>query len=709
MPGAIRLSQATRREGGKAHGLARLMAAGLRVPDGFCVTAEVGDADVLLAWRELGAERVAVRSSSQLEDGSSQSFAGQFETVLNVEGEVEVLAVARRILETLTGSVIIQRMVPARVAGVIFSLDPTAEAPCARVEAAAGLGERVVSGRVRPAAWRAWPDGRLEQLEGEPCLLESELRRLLQLAGQIAELLGHAADVEFAFEEGEEPWILQARAVTASVLSVADLRRREIGRAQALASPEGTVWSRYSLAESLPAPLPMTWSVVRRMLSLRGAYGRLYRELGYDPDPALEDQGVLDLICGRAYYNLSRESRLYFQDFPLVYRLEAMKADPRRASYPTPEVDIRAARPGFWWRLPRTVWKMFAAHYRQQALRLSFAHQLREQIAPAYLSKLRVSRLESLDGLGPADLRLRLERLLVLVVDDFAADSLKASALANLAMRGHRGPLPAARPDSEADLAGQLQRAARGELSFEQLLEGLGRRGPEEMELATPRWNEVPDRLRAELKRVSPRETAPRSPGGELSRWLALRETARHWLMLGWAELRRTLLALDQRLGLGGGVFWLHLDELEHPEPDLIAARRLERRLLLSLPCPAVLFSDDLEAIGRVQSAPSSEGLQGTALSWGSAEGEALVVQNAAEVPEEAQGFVLVCPSTDPGYTAVMTRAVALVVETGGVLSHGAIVARELALPAVSNIPVGALQSGQRLRVDGEYGRVTLL
>ena len=123
-----------------------------------------------------------------------------------------------------------------------------------------------------------------------------------------------------------------------------------------------------------------------------------------------------------------------------------------------------------------------------------------------------------------------------------------------------------------------------------------------------------------------------------------------------------------------------------------------------------VLFSDDLEAIGRPPATASTgDGLMGTPLSWGSAEGPALAVGHVDEIPQDAHGYVLVCPSTDPGYTLAMTRSVALVVETGGVLSHGAIVARELGLPAVSNIPIHTLTSGQQLRVDGQTGQVTRL
>ncbi|MFN8609084.1 MAG: PEP-utilizing enzyme [Vulcanimicrobiota bacterium] len=188
-----------------------------------------------------------------------------------------------------------------------------------------------------------------------------------------------------------------------------------------------------------------------------------------------------------------------------------------------------------------------------------------------------------------------------------------------------------------------------------------------------------------------------------------MRESARHWLMHGWAEIRRTLLALDQRLGLEGGVFWLTPSELETPDLDLIASRRRQHRLLQSIHCPSVIYSDDLEAIGRAPDLSGGPELCGTSLSWGNAEGPALVVERADQVPAEARDYILVCPSTDPAYTSAMSRARALVVATGGVLSHGAIVARELGLPAVSNVSINRISPGQQLRVDGARGSVTLL
>ncbi len=103
--------------------------------------------------------------------------------------------------------------------------------------------------------------------------------------------------------------------------------------------------------------------------------------------------------------------------------------------------------------------------------------------------------------------------------------------------------------------------------------------------------------------------------------------------------------------------------------------------------------------------------MQGVPLSAGVAEGPALVLNEPGDVEGEPQGYILVCPTTDPAWMPLFVGAKGLVMETGGVLSHGAIVAREFGLPAVAGLPEihRRLTTGQRLRVDGSTGTVTIL
>ena len=100
----------------------------------------------------------------------------------------------------------------------------------------------------------------------------------------------------------------------------------------------------------------------------------------------------------------------------------------------------------------------------------------------------------------------------------------------------------------------------------------------------------------------------------------------------------------------------------------------------------------------------------GVPLSAGVAEAPALVLTEPAEPPAEA-GYILVCPSTDPAWVPLFVGAKGLVMETGGVLSHGAIVAREFGLPAVAGLPDvhRRIVTGQRVRVDGSRGTVSVV
>jgi pyruvate,water dikinase len=303
-------------------------------------------------------------------------------------------------------------------------------------------------------------------------------------------------------------------------------------------------------------------------------------------------------------------------------------------------------------------------------------------------------------------------------------------------------------PSPETDLPGAVRALAAGELDRTTFLKKFGHRGSQEMELSQPRWAEDPAAVDAMMRQPHSHHhgaDAPRSPASWQETWkriagearlmplqqtalepeaqtlltyLALRESAKHYLMQGYAVIRQTLVELDRRLQLDGGIFFLSPEELPNlsnkPRAEvmeLIEKRRRRRELVLSLPVPQVLFSDDLEAIGRVVEHAGAEVLQGVPLSAGVAEGPALVLLEPTIVDRPAEPYVLVCPSTDPAWVPLFVQARALVMETGGVLSHGAIVAREFGLPAVAGLPDvhRRLRTGQRLRVDGASGRVNVL
>lgn len=141
----------------------------------------------------------------------------------------------------------------------------------------------------------------------------------------------------------------------------------------------------------------------------------------------------------------------------------------------------------------------------------------------------------------------------------------------------------------------------------------------------------------------------------------------------------------------------------------LIADRRAYEDALAAAPPPDV-FEDGtpLHAKPAPQVLDGKTVLSGLGVAAGQADGTARIILSPTQGARLAQGDILVAPSTDPGWTPLFLRAGALVTETGGFISHGAIVAREYGIPAVVNVPgvLSALPDGRRTTVDGNAGRV---
>src|SRR5262249_26756107 len=237
----------------------------------------------------------------------------------------------------------------------------------------------------------------LANRNGEPLLGSSQLADLARLGLRVEAYFGHPCDIEWSLAGGQF-YLLQSRPIKAklstqySVLSTQcsdeereRVRQEEIAALRARAEPGGTVWSRYNLAEILPEPTPMTWAVVRRFMSGRGGFGLMYRDLGFDPDPALDDEGIFDLVCGRPYCNLSREPRMQSRRLPFEHPFAALKAAPHKALYPQPVLNPARAGWRFWLFLPAVFFKLFRSALRLRKLSRTFAERFRQEVVPRFV------------------------------------------------------------------------------------------------------------------------------------------------------------------------------------------------------------------------------------------------------------------------------------------------------------------------------------
>jgi pyruvate,water dikinase len=813
--------------GGKGASLADMTKAGLNVPAGFTISAECCEpyfrqgkqwpkgleeqVRTSLARLETMAGRLFGRGNDPLlvavRSGAAESMPGMMDTVLNVgswEQLVDAInavfnswnndrAVAYRRHHQIEGvlgtAVTVQTMCPAEVSGVMFTANPVnLHRGQVLIESAYGLGEAIVLGKVTPDRFLidkqngSVIERSLQNANGESSLADNQLQQLVDLGKRVEAHFAIPCDIEWAFSRGQF-FLLQSRPIKGFQEGHAEshssherderekIRQEEIAALAAKADPEGTVWSRYNLAEVLPAPTPMTWAIVRRFMSGQGGFGQMYRDLGFDPDPALDEEGIFDLVAGRPYCNLSREPRMQYRDLPFEHSFGALKANPARAFYPQPTLNPARASMRFWLLLPWLTFKLFRSAIQLDQVKRAFADKVRQEIFPAFDAETAQEMSQDISSLDSATLLDRLDFWIRRTLIDFARDSLKPTVLAAVAMgnleRGLRsldaerrrtalGKLAlGVRPDPEADLPGALRDLAAGRIERSEFLTRFGHRGSQEMELSQPRWNEKAEslgtlmvqahgpqsvglesspleRIAAEAKLSPTQRTKLESDLQSLHTYLGLRETAKHYLMKGYALIRRILVELDRRHHLDGGIFFLLPEELPkliagEDLSQLIAERRRRRDLLLSLDVPQVLFSDDLETIGRPQertlNSPQIKGngheaeikegadiLLGVPLSAGVAEGPALVLTDPTATHEMTEPYILVCPSTDPAWVPLFLNARGLVMETGGVLSHGAIVAREFGLPAVAGLPDihRRLRTGQRIRVDGGSGKVSV-
>ena len=139
----------------------------------------------------------------------------------------------------------------------------------------------------------------------------------------------------------------------------------------------------------------------------------------------------------------------------------------------------------------------------------------------------------------------------------------------------------------------------------------------------------------------------------------------------------------------------------------LVEERKQLREELSHLEPPDVIIDEVPQPLTQHQQAHGTV-LSGLGVAAGSASGSARLIRHPRENSKLLAGDVLVAPSTDPGWTPMFLRAKAVVMEVGGYLSHGAIVAREYGIPAVVNVPgvMKTLKDGEQLTVDGDEGKV---
>jgi phosphohistidine swiveling domain-containing protein len=769
--------------GGKGGTLARLYQAGYPVPDGFVVlpAAFAGDEMTAEAWAqvqghlirlrqaEAGTGALAIRSSALSEDSALASFAGEFETVLDVHTDEMIRAAIHTVRRSRHServqaysrahdidpahemSVVIQRLVRAEVSGVLFTADPvTGSQRSMTGNYVYGFGEELVSGEAQPYTFiLERPKG---HYEGPPDV-KRFARRLYKLAGRLEEELGCPQDIEWAVA-GRRLFLLQSRPITT-------LQGYNPATGEWNDSLTGDyLWTNTNFVEAVPDVMtPSTWSLVQ-ILHFDTATAVMPRTLPLTGN-----------ICGRPYVNISLALS--------IFRATGMK----------PQDAVRRAEELFG-RLPEgldfavpslfTLPEILRLVPTNMKLEIQFRRRIKRMPefvaeAPRRCESLRqrieqVERKTELVSLWLAELKpylyhafymLRgamkwfdnpaalLRRDLTELVGAADANALLSNISSDTELLASLGPVVG------------VARIAGGKMSRREYLERYGHRGPHEWELSIPHPTEDPDWLERQLAEFAAtsvdvdnllsrqrsayraawqrfKERYPKkvkSMGRRIEKFAAdarMREAVRSEVTRVAGVVRAFALRAGELTGLGDGIFFLTLDEMlevlsgdEVPVAKIPARQETYARYSALPPYPLFINgrfdpfewaadpgrrSDVFDSHTSVTT-PDADTITGFAGAAGRVEGLVRRLDCAEEGDQLRPGEILVTTTTNVGWTPLFPRAAAIVTDVGAPLSHAAIVARELGIPAVVGCGNATmrLRTGNRVRVDGGQGIVEIL
>ena len=776
---------------------------------------------------------VAVRSSAAGEDGRSHSFAGMHDTILNVRGIEAVLTAIRCVWESawsdraiayrrqrklslagITPAVVVQQMVKARSAGVLFTCDPaTGHTNTIVISAVLGSGESLVSGECAGEMYVVDKQtGHSPSTEKDAPLSAEQLRLLTGTAVSVEQQFGRPQDIEFCFDAAGRLFVLQARDVVDPA---------EYGPA----AGNHLVWDNSNIIESYSGvTTPMTFSFIRRAYAI--VYYCFSEVMGISPRVTRANRGafenMLGLFRGRVYYNLKNWYRLVqlFPGYQYNRRfMETMMGLPDSLAVDgAPATTGRLKRwfvelPALVRLLTRSAWNFmrietivarfqdhFNRHYDEWS-RIDFRklkpHQLHElhgrmedtmlwnwkaPIITDFYVMVFYGILKKLCATWCGDVSGTLQNGLVCGEERLESAEpakmllgLAAMARENAVLRDLIVTVP------EQDLPRLVATDARfvgfaAEVAH--YLDRYGLRCVHELKLEAESFRDHPhllyrllrnflttaDPATFDLESLAARQRRVRSEA-EAQAWSALarsrswlprrlifsrvlrnaRRGIRHRENMRFARtriygiLRDMLRAIGEQLAAegildnAGDIFYLTIDEVwdfvkgTAVTTDLRGLARLRKEefdgyRLEPTPPPERRFDTYGLAyhrnLFRRQQQPArpdwmdgtESQLAGIGCCPGVVEGPVAIVSDLI-CARQPTGTILVAERTDPGWVPIFPGYSGILIERGSLLSHSAIVAREMGIPTIVGITglTARLRSGQIVRMDGRAGTVEIV
>jgi pyruvate,water dikinase len=738
-------------------------------------------------YKKLGG-RVAVRSSLLGEDSSTRSFAGQLDTLLDVEGEEDVIVAVQKCISScfnwrlwkyraeenfnghgggqhdLSMAVVIQRMVDAKAAGVAFSIDPLTGKDKVIIEATRGHGDKIVQGHVEPDRYELDARTGIQTLKlanpDSVVLTEPNIEKLAKLVSDIALQMGQPQDIEWAYD-GTDFFILQSRPITT-------IQKEK-------------TYSCRLVSDMCPGLIrPLLWSTKYRSM-IRNVFGRLFRELLGPIE--LDFTRLIIRIHSRVYADMTgfgdllaqtglpsnffemmtREEKteehrfsLKLRKLPLMFRLFRVCWRYSRVLneisdfVETHNQDLVFYRQADWSKEnPSDLLKHFDSllnlHSKSQwyifigpmnmTIRNKLVHRMVERSSTGVDPNTIISGFVNLKALEPNTILLGIAKLAKDLPPELknVLDKRTVPEIRERLVQSQKGEELVRRVDDFLNRYGFLS-ANGSDFSEIPWIEN-----PIIVWRSIARLASLPaapvvknvERIRDEnIKNIRENLSLPRRLFfnrllESTTKYIQLREQTSFFMSEETFLMRRQLLALsgylasERKIEKKSDIFFLYYDELNQLISGEISSETLRKRIAeriielerdAKIDLPVTITGTQIPE-RRPSDLGSEDYLSGISVSSGKIQGYARVVRD----PTKVEGIlnendILVIPFTDVGWTPLFPGIGGIVAETGGLLSHTAIIAREYAIPAVVSINKATeiIKDKQPLTVDGNAGRVYL-
>jgi len=725
---------ATRLAGGKGASIAWLAAHGYRTPPTW-----VAPPDGIPDVTDLDPnKKYAVRSSANVEDGSVASYAGQFLTVLDVTSHQAIADAIAAVRASVAGTdvtsyaehmheaskivmtVLVQEMVTPVVSGVVFTRNPITGLNEVLIEAVAGRGDQLVQDGVTPQRWiRRWGGWTTEP--ADPILPEEVATLIASEATEIAAEYGKPADLEWVWD-GSSLWWVQIRPIT----GIDDI----------------ALYSNRISKEVMPGLIkPLVWSV--NVPVVNRAWIQLFTEAIGSND--LEPDDLAKPFAYRSYFNMGAIGDIFELLGMPRDSLEVLLGLPEGPDKPkfkpsattfrkTPRLLAFAARKSAYGKDPDKLLGELRAEYRTYDADLTdrsdgellrAIDELMEIGTRAAYANIVVPLLANLYG---GLLRKRLDKHGV----DHATVDIGSSGVAKLDPNPALDRLAVVVAESGAD-------SPKAQQALGDFLDNFGHFSDSGNDFSVAPWREQPDAVlamatargsQAGSKALVPWDQVKDNIGPvgratlgpirtRAARYQERRDQVSSLYTYGYGLFRNYFLELGRRLVDRGAlpvaddVMFLTLDQLtdlvrgrldKDEARAEIAAHRAELDRVADLAMPETIYGDDFIPVDSTDPAAT---LHGVATSRGHYRGPVRVITGIADFDRLEDGDVLAIPFSDVGWTPLFARAGAVVAESGGMLSHSSIVAREYGIPCVVSVPGATrLNDGEMVTVDGYGGEV---